>query len=405
MDLKKTFEKLKKYFIEEDEEDKKSIPSKGEIYFLLIGIDDYVKERRLKYCTYESELLLNFWLDKPNQKIKSKNIYRLYNSNATKINILNNLEVLSHNIGSHDQLIIHFAGHGYNKLESDFFVPFDGSYDNIYSCFSNVFINSYIKNLKASNVLFLVNTWKNNIDKQSEDSQLLIKNYLEKEFDKPVKKGESIYEKLLRFLKVDNKQRTKEIFWFSRKAMNRSISEDIVLGEWKIRDAKLKEEINNTRDIIRRLIGEGNLEEALNKINNIVENNDEQINSQVETLKYKLDSIQNSEINNPEIEVETQQISSLSSGIINQIDNNGFYLINLPENKGGGSFNKKRTVILYISAAPSDQSRLRLNDEYRNIEYELMKSKNKHEYELIPCLASRISDFQRKLLDIKPHIM
>lgn len=401
MSIKNAFDKIKKLFFDSENQE---VP-KGDTYFLFIGIDDYLNETPLNFCINESELLLNIWLNKPKSRIKNKNVYKLYNSNATKINIIKHLNNLSTNLDSNDQLIIHFSGHGYNKLESEFFIPVDGSYDNIYSCISSLSINSYIKNSNVSNVLFIVNTWKKTLDKEYESIQNQMEILIKKELNKPLDKEQSIYEDLINFLKTDSKQRSKEIFWFSKKPMSKTTETDSVFGEWRINDEKLKNEINSNRSKIKRHIYQGKLDEALSQMSVIVENNDVEIDSQVKTLQYQLNKIKNLNKNREAVEVEEKKISSLTTGLVNQISEKGFYVINLPENNRDSKMKKNRTVILFTCADPSDQSRLRLNDEYRDIEYELMRAKNRDEYELIPCLASRIGDFQRKLLDIRPQII
>lgn len=399
MNLQETLDKLKQLF---SETENKPRYNKGEIYFLLIGIDDYKREKKLNFCIDDSEKLLNLWLEKSNTEIKTKNIYKIYNSKATKINIRASLRNLSKVLQANDQLVIHLSGYGFSNVGSQFFIPFDGNERNIYSCISNVYINAFIKELEAENILLLVNTW-NNVPK-SQSKQL--KNKLER-ISKTHSKNNSIYDGLINFLKVDTINRNKEIFWFSRESIQGKIREDASIGEWRVDEKMLKNVINKQKKIIEGLLSEGKVKEALDSIKDVVENNDTTLDSQVETLKYKYQEYLSDLplVKETEVTVKESNISKLSSGLVNRIDENGFFLINLPENKDSSDKKKNRTVILFTSADPSDQARLRLNDEFRNIEYELMLSKHRDNFELIPCLASRITDFQRKLLNICPQII
>lgn len=65
----------------------------------------------------------------------------------------------------------------------------------------------------------------------------------------------------------------------------------------------------------------------------------------------------------------------------------------------------KPKIILYTSADTADQQRLRLDEEYHAINLELLRSKFRDDFELIPCLSSRISDLQRELLEKEPFIV
>ncbi|MFK8184256.1 MAG: TIR domain-containing protein [Phormidesmis sp.] len=65
----------------------------------------------------------------------------------------------------------------------------------------------------------------------------------------------------------------------------------------------------------------------------------------------------------------------------------------------------KRTRILVLSANPQETSRLRLDQEVREIEAGLRRSKNRDQFELISRWAVRPRDIQRALLDTQPNII
>lgn len=60
----------------------------------------------------------------------------------------------------------------------------------------------------------------------------------------------------------------------------------------------------------------------------------------------------------------------------------------------GGSVDK----VLFVSADPSNASRLRIQEEYRKIEEELQRSAQRQEFSFVVCLATRPADLSRALL-------
>ncbi|MDJ0676305.1 MAG: AAA-like domain-containing protein [Calothrix sp. MO_167.B42] len=61
--------------------------------------------------------------------------------------------------------------------------------------------------------------------------------------------------------------------------------------------------------------------------------------------------------------------------------------------------------ILLLSANPTNTSKLRLDEEVREIQAGLERAKGRDEFEIIPKLAVRTGDLRRALLDYKPQIV
>jgi hypothetical protein len=61
--------------------------------------------------------------------------------------------------------------------------------------------------------------------------------------------------------------------------------------------------------------------------------------------------------------------------------------------------------ILVLSANPVNTSKLRLDEEVREIQSALERSRHREEFELIPRLAVRIDDLRRALLDHEPEVV
>jgi hypothetical protein len=67
--------------------------------------------------------------------------------------------------------------------------------------------------------------------------------------------------------------------------------------------------------------------------------------------------------------------------------------------------NQKKKKILFLSANQVGARHLKLDEEYREIEAALRRSKKRHLLQLIPKLAVRYTDFRQALLDHEPHIV
>lgn len=70
--------------------------------------------------------------------------------------------------------------------------------------------------------------------------------------------------------------------------------------------------------------------------------------------------------------------------------------------KGG---RESKIVILFLAASPTDQDRLRSDQEYRAIDENLRKSEYRDKFKLEIGLAVQVDDLQELLLRHKPHIV
>jgi len=64
-----------------------------------------------------------------------------------------------------------------------------------------------------------------------------------------------------------------------------------------------------------------------------------------------------------------------------------------------------RVRILFLSADPTDSSRLRLGEEIREIQEKLQLAKLREQFELHQRMSVRPSDFSQALLDVQPHVV
>ncbi len=77
---------------------------------LIIGIDEYTKASKLRYAVNDAEAVANLLIKK--YGFGSKYVIKLYNSEATKDNILRVFERLIRETSEDDRVFIFFAGHG-----------------------------------------------------------------------------------------------------------------------------------------------------------------------------------------------------------------------------------------------------------------------------------------------------
>jgi hypothetical protein len=72
---------------------------------------------------------------------------------------------------------------------------------------------------------------------------------------------------------------------------------------------------------------------------------------------------------------------------------------------GNSEENKPKEKILFVAANPSDTSRLRIDQEARDIEEGLKRSNNRDSFDFEIRLATRAKDLTRAILDINPQIL
>ena len=79
----------KQYELVKSSMDKIENSKDGELYLFVVGINSYLKERNLNYCKDDANEFINIF--HRHNDIKRKNIYSLFDDNATKSNILSYL--------------------------------------------------------------------------------------------------------------------------------------------------------------------------------------------------------------------------------------------------------------------------------------------------------------------------
>ena len=373
---------------------------KGEVYIFSIAIDNYCHESKLNHCIRDSEYLINIISDKSFNKIKQKNIYKLYNQEATKKNIYHQFKLLSKVLTGRDRLILHMAGHSNVEFNTNFFIPYDGEKKYVYSNISNQIINGFISSANH-NCIFISNTFNATKDGWWHDKQHWFQEeYKSEQLANIYQSKFSIYSELINFLQNSERHIHKSIWHFTKSKSNSSINKPIIIYEDK---RELTNFLENTRANINQLIEKGNYFNVLQKILIISNNNDQRLRDQADALLYYLK--EGDESNKLLKPIEENEIKGITKSLVHQVHESGYYLVPSTNLLKAPKDKSQAKIILYTSADVADKSRLRLDEEYRAINLELLRSPNRDEFELVPCLSSRITDLQRELLEKEPYIV
>ncbi|OFY62460.1 MAG: hypothetical protein A2V64_11515 [Bacteroidetes bacterium RBG_13_43_22] len=126
----------------------------GNYYALIIGIDNYSEQwSPLKNAVSDAKAI--------NQILRSRykfdNIKELYNEQATRLNIIKELEWLVENVQPTDNLLIYYSGHGeFNQaLNKGYWVPVDAKAASTSYYISNSDIQTFLGGIKSKHTLLI----------------------------------------------------------------------------------------------------------------------------------------------------------------------------------------------------------------------------------------------------------
>lgn len=377
---------------------------KGEIYFFIIAVDAYLKENDLKHSRRDANEMLSIFHKHSN--VKKKNIYTLFDENATKLNILKHLNNFQKILSSNDKIVIYFSGHGLINNYSNFFVPYDGDKQNYVSCITNSFIADSISEFKTELSILILdcNFSKTEYDTYKDNTRL---EYIQTLRNKAIleKNANALYKDFLTFFSKKSYNRFRETYCFIKEDIFPSthIAESL---KWH-NNKKLERTLNDSYSNLLKLVKEKRIEDVLKSLSTVLQNNDIDLKSWIETLQFKLDQINTSRNINAETAKEDRNaISQITCEVIERIKENGFYLVKTPKNKHARKGRKKERIkIVFTSANPRDENFLRLNAEARLIEFELLKAKNRDKFEFIQLKAINITELQDALLNHSPQFL
>jgi len=378
----------------DDEQKKKKL---GSLYLFMVGVDYYTSLSNLDYCKLDSSIMRYLIDSKTNRGLKEKNIFELYDKDATKINIIKNLKNLNSIVTENDTLIVLISGWSLNNDKSNFFVPHDGDKENLFSNISSAYFNDFFKRSRSRNSVLILNTCYSGSGRLIEDEYFNETNYSE-----VIKGRETLYEGLASFLRIKRDGVDRNILHFS-KTINRELipEEQVEIFD----NDQIGEFVQNEHTKIKELIRKGNLDEAIDRLLKISINNDVTTRDQLKSLEYFYQNdIKSKEYFNEPVKQEEGKM--ICHQLLRNVYDQGYYLVPVESTyKIESEKEKYLKKILFTSSDTIDQSRLRLDEEYNAINLSLLRAKKRDEFELIPCLSSRIEDLQRNLLENRPYIV
>jgi WD40 repeat protein len=126
----------------------------GNYYALIIGVDNYKGQwSPLKNAVSDARAICQLL----RSKYKFDYLKELYNEQATRVNIINELEWLVQNVKPSDNLLIYYSGHGeFNQaLNKGYWVPVDAAAASTSYYISNSDIQTFLGGIKSKHTLLI----------------------------------------------------------------------------------------------------------------------------------------------------------------------------------------------------------------------------------------------------------
>jgi Caspase domain len=127
----------------------------GRNYLFAVGINAYQNFQHLKNARKDIEDLEEILVQDYN--FQKENIYTLCDADATKANIIDELEKLRTKIGEKDSLLIYYSGHGWMQKDTErgFWIPVDATKERVSSYIANAELKDIIAAIQAHHILLI----------------------------------------------------------------------------------------------------------------------------------------------------------------------------------------------------------------------------------------------------------
>ncbi len=125
----------------------------GKYYLFGIGINEYQSFPRLNNARKDIEDIKDLLSE--HYTFELSDAILLYDADATRENIIEELSAFRHKLESNDRLLILYSGHGYMDGERGFWIPVDAKSKGTSSFVSNVEVREIINTLKAKHILLI----------------------------------------------------------------------------------------------------------------------------------------------------------------------------------------------------------------------------------------------------------
>ena len=126
---------------------------RGKNYFFGIGINTYENFQKLNNARKDVEDVKNLLISDYYFEIEAcKN---LFDEEATRENIIEELNDLRQRVSKNDRLLIYFSGHGFKDDNRGFWIPVDARKDRLGTYISNAEVRDIINALRARHILLI----------------------------------------------------------------------------------------------------------------------------------------------------------------------------------------------------------------------------------------------------------
>lgn len=125
--------------------------SKGKSYFLGIGINEYLHFTPLVNAVDDVKDVLHTL----QEAYDIDEAFLLFNSDATRKNIIKQLDKLSRLVKPEDKLIIYYSGHGHYQQSKGYWIPYDAEKDNRAEYLPNSRIKDYLDEIDSKHSLLI----------------------------------------------------------------------------------------------------------------------------------------------------------------------------------------------------------------------------------------------------------
>ena len=126
---------------------------RGNNYLFAIGINGYQHFPRLTNARKDIEDITKVLVDQ--YSFEQARVQVILDEQASRENIVDQLNALREIVQPQDRLLIYYSGHGYSDNERGYWIPVDAEHDHISSFVSNADILDIIKLIRARHILLI----------------------------------------------------------------------------------------------------------------------------------------------------------------------------------------------------------------------------------------------------------
>ena len=126
---------------------------RGKNYFFGIGINTYQNFQPLNNARKDVEDVKNLLIS--DYYFEDQSCKYLFDEEATRENIIDEINDLRSKVNSNDRLLIYFSGHGFKDENRGFWIPVDARKDRLGTYISNAEVRDIINAIKARHILLI----------------------------------------------------------------------------------------------------------------------------------------------------------------------------------------------------------------------------------------------------------